>query len=208
MGEYKEAEFYEDEWWMGVKAYSPPFVRGGYVFAWVRRFRHVASKIAPNEEIFDVGCGSGVLAAVMWHEFKHRARYTGIDFCEPLIERAKEGNRREGHQNSHFVRGDARDLEILLGFLKEIRTIICTEVLEHLEDDLALIGQIPPGVRCVLTVPCYDDPAHLRWFPELEDIHERYGEFFDGFEVERFYSDHSRKLRVDRYDNLMVGVKK
>jgi len=209
MGTYQDAKFYNDESWMGKGYYSPPFVRG-YTFAWVRRFRQVAKVLAPDEEILDLGCGSGILAAFLWHKIEHRARFMGIDFNEPMIEKAREGNEAEGHQNAKFYVKSATDLPVILkGFWPDsLPTIVTAEMLEHVEDDRAIVESIPSGIRCVITVPCHDDPAHVRWFPKIEDITKRYGEFFDGLKVQQFMSDFSGKLRRYQYDNICVGIRK
>ena len=209
MGTYREAEFYNEETWMGKASYAPPFVRG-YIFAWVRRFRRIARVIAPDEEILDLGCGSGVLAAFLWHKIEHRARYVGVDFNEPMIKKAIAGNGLEGHQLAKFYVRRAEEVTQLLEDFwgdKKYPTILTAETLEHVEDDLGIVASIPSGLRCIITVPCHDDPAHVRWFPTVKDVVDRYGAFFEGFSVERFYTDKSR-TGVPKFDNLCVGIKK
>jgi 2-polyprenyl-3-methyl-5-hydroxy-6-metoxy-1,4-benzoquinol methylase len=51
----------------------------------------------------------------------------------------------------------------------------CLEVLEHLEDDLALVKRIPPGFLFIASVPNSPSVAHVRTFPTVGSVFERYG---------------------------------
>jgi hypothetical protein len=56
---------------------------------------------------------------------------------------------------------------------------ICSEVLEHLADDRAVISAVPTGHRLILSVPNFHDHAHVRVFADFNDIRERYGDLLD-----------------------------
>ena len=53
--------------------------------------------------------------------------------------------------------------------------VICFEVLEHVQKDLALLQRIRPGTQMLLSVPNFDDPYHVRYFTSEEQDRERYG---------------------------------
>ena len=48
------------------------------------------------------------------------------------------------------------------------------EFLEHVEDDLGILGAIPPGRNLVLSVPNYGGMEHLRFFNSIQSVIARY----------------------------------
>ena len=52
--------------------------------------------------------------------------------------------------------------------------VLAVDMLEHVEDDFGIIGQIKKGTPFIFTLPTFDDPAHVRWFRHPEEIYERY----------------------------------
>jgi len=213
MGQLEGPEFYNDSHWMGEINYSPPWKRQKFtsVQSWIPRFRSIAKVMTPVEEVLDLGCGNGVLAAFLWHNVGHRARYVGVDFSKGPIRDAKKGNKKEGHKMAEFYLRKVEDVAKILSkhWKDDVRpTVVCTEVLEHVKDDLAIVKAIPSGTRCVFTVPHFDAPSHVRWFPEVKDVHNRYEKFFvpGTFSVERFYSHGPRNSM--KFDNRVMGIKK
>jgi hypothetical protein len=76
----------------------------------------------------------------------------------------------------------------------------CLEVLEHLEDDLALIYSFPSGARLVFSVPSYDNEAYVRFFPQPLAAFERYSDAVELASWERVSMGPG-----GRHINLFVG---
>ncbi len=81
---------------------------------------------------------------------------------------------------------DARDASAYLGCRYD--AVVCTEVLEHIGDDVAVVAQFPEGVVCICTVPSVQDPGHVRWFVSSSEAKQRYGPWCNDFSVVAFRS--------------------
>jgi 2-polyprenyl-3-methyl-5-hydroxy-6-metoxy-1,4-benzoquinol methylase len=62
-------------------------------------------------------------------------------------------------------------------------SVVCMEVLEHIERDRELIQRIAPGARCLCTVPNFPYKSHVRHFRNEQEVHQRYGELFHNMSV-------------------------
>ena len=58
-------------------------------------------------------------------------------------------------------------------------TIICTEVLEHIDADLNVIRNWKAGAWRVCTVSNFDWECHVRFFRSSEEVRERFGELIN-----------------------------
>jgi len=107
----------------------------------------------------DVGCGVGHSTAIM--AGFHPGAWTGIEFHEPTVERA-----RVNFPTLQFIGLDK--VYELTGFVFD--GVVCSEVIEHVEDPLELISCLWAMTKKVLvvTTPCVrvSDPGHLRLFTE------------------------------------------
>jgi|SRR5215472_18426068 len=153
-----------------------------------------------SRSILEVGCGSGFLAEMILQE--HEASYRGFDFSEVAVRNA--GN-RTGHSEL-FFRGDALDAR---SYACDYDTVVCTEVLEHIDRDLDAIRLWRDGTWCVCTVPNFDYPGHVRFFHTRESVAARYGRLIDTRAVikiarplipDRRISSYLRNLRWSRDD--------
>ena len=120
--------------------------------------------------ILEVGCGNGFLAEMILQE--HGGRYRGFDFSEVAVRNAAD---RTGHPEL-FFRGDALDAQ---SYACDYDTIVCTEVLEHLDADLDVIRFWRNGTWCICTVPNFDYAGHVRFFRTPESVAARYGQLID-----------------------------
>lgn len=116
----------------------------------------------------DLGCGPGQFAECL-RARGYEAGYLGIDFSPVAIEHARAGAGR----NQHFELADLRNWQPADSSRSTI--FVCTETLEHLDDDLELVAKIEPGRRLIFSVPNYRAAAHLRVFGTVGSVWERYG---------------------------------
>jgi len=127
----------------------------------------IADRLRPLAEraVLEIGCGTGQLAELLADQ--GLSSYVGFDFSTERITTA-----RERVPQLRFEVADAFDTDLYAG---DYDTVVCTEFLEHVENDVALFGLIRPRVRFVGTVPNYDAEAHVRYFASAHEVAKRYG---------------------------------
>jgi 2-polyprenyl-3-methyl-5-hydroxy-6-metoxy-1,4-benzoquinol methylase len=120
--------------------------------------------------VLEVGCGSGSFAHLLLDRSK--LDYQGFDFSEVAIRKVRA---RTGRPDRFSVAkaGDETSLR------HEHDTIVCLEVLEHIENELEVVRSWKPGVLCVCSVPNFDQPDHVRFFRSEDEIARRYGDLID-----------------------------
>jgi 2-polyprenyl-6-hydroxyphenyl methylase/3-demethylubiquinone-9 3-methyltransferase len=94
------------------------------------RFKYFSSKTGDLEgrRVLDIGCGGGLLA----EEFaKEGAIVTGIDLSPVSIDAAREHAKGSGVEIDYRVASPA---ELVKEDMKPYDTVICAEVLEHVDD--------------------------------------------------------------------------
>lgn len=123
------------------------------------------------KNVLEVGCGTGGMAHMLFQTTE--LQYRGFDFSSVAIGKARE---RTGRANV-FFHGDATVAHTYEGIGYE--AIVCTEVLEHIEDDRLAISLWKPGVLCICSVPNYDADTHVRHFRSVDEVRERYGKLVD-----------------------------
>lgn len=164
------------------ETYDEMFADGGYAGVFdlpYRRspyyplFRAVRDKLRTNnaQRILEVGCGTGSMAQMIFDSMQ--LPYRGFDFSPVAVQRAQK---RTGRQDLFFV-GDATSLATYADISYD--TIVCTEVLEHIEDDLAAIRHWMPGTLCVCSVPNFDADTHVRHFRSAAEVAQRYSGLLD-----------------------------
>jgi SAM-dependent methyltransferase len=135
-------------------------------------FRKVAANIREHgsRSILEVGCGSGFLAEIIMNG--HDCAYRGFDFSSEAVRNAVARTRCP----ELFSVGDALDSR---SYACEYDTIVCTEVLEHLDRDLDVIQLWRRGTWCVCAVPNFDWDGHVRFFKTSDEVASRYGSLID-----------------------------
>lgn len=152
---------------------------------WLETYERVASMIDQNEEVVDLGCGTGRFIELLYRN-GHYAQVTGVDWSVTALAEA------QSYAGPPLVRY-LEDQKIpdpsipppnwLLSDLNEWRpdglragntVFTCMEVLEHLEDDLGLVRRVPPGHRFIITVPNFYSESHIRIFQNVSEVWERY----------------------------------
>jgi len=65
-------------------------------------------------------------------------------------------------------------------------SVICSEFLEHVEDDIEVLKKIRSGARFYGSVPNFPFESHVRHFNNKADVEDRYGFLFKDFCVDAF----------------------
>ena len=131
-------------------------------------FRGVLGEVLRTRarSVLEVGCGTGGFAHLLMD--RTAAAYAGFDFSEVAVAKARH---RTGKAECFFV-GDATSAS---SYRHPYDTIVCTEVLEHVENDLGAIDNWRPGSNCICSVPNFDAESHVRFFRDEDQVRERYG---------------------------------
>lgn len=114
----------------------------------------------PDDTILDCGCGYGFYLRLL--DDLTGAAIVGLD---PDPDRLDQCRLQLGDRSRiSFIRGDAQDLPFAAASFSHA---VCSEVLEHLDDDRAAMAELfrvlRPGGSLALTVPSADYPA--AWDP-------------------------------------------
>jgi 2-polyprenyl-3-methyl-5-hydroxy-6-metoxy-1,4-benzoquinol methylase len=157
----------------GNEQYYRHYTRSQYYPSWTvfadRIFREGV------QSLLDVGCGPGQFGAFM--RDRGLASYCGFDFSEVAIRQACKVC-----PEFEFVIADVYTTDLFDKYAYD--TVICMEVLEHIERDLDVLKRIRPGTRFFGSVPNFDTPSHVRFFDSPEEVVNRYGTFFTDFRVD------------------------
>ena len=96
-----------------------------------------------TDSVLDVGCGDGY---VSWHVAAKAQEVVGIDMKKSSIQRAKKKYHRK---NLSYIIGDATKKK----FTKTFDVIILSNVLEHIQDRVGLLKQLPQAQTYLIRVP-------------------------------------------------------
>jgi 2-polyprenyl-3-methyl-5-hydroxy-6-metoxy-1,4-benzoquinol methylase len=200
------------------ETYNEMFVAGGAAgvydlpynispyYPMYKKVLFLLKKLEANN-VLEVGCGTGAFAKMIFDRTK--IHYAGFDFSDVAIDKAK----KKLGDAVHFYKADAT---LQSSYKIEYDTIVCTEVLEHLIDDLSVIDKWKKGALCVCSVPNYDSVYHTRFFKDADDVLGRYG---DKINISKIYkvkkpvlndltfSNYIKQLRWNRYrPNKLVEI--
>lgn len=178
-------------------AYSLPYDLSPY-YPMYKKVLHYLNKYKAFD-VLEVGCGTGAFAKMLSE--KTKIKYRGFDFSDVAITKASHllG------QPELFTIGDATQTS---SYPTSYETIVCTEVLEHLDDDLSVIDNWKAGALCICSVPNYDSVYHTRFFKTKNEVINRYSpkiEILDLCLVKKpvlsnlSISNYFRELRWNRY---------
>ncbi len=127
---------------------------------------HEKLRMSGSQNVLEVGCGTGSFA----HMLRAKSpffQYKGFDFSSVAVKKAKIRCKSE----SSFFVGDAMDPT---SYDSPYDVIVCTEVLEHIPEDLLMIENWKKGIQCVCSVPNFDSQYHERFFENESDVRIRY----------------------------------
>jgi 2-polyprenyl-3-methyl-5-hydroxy-6-metoxy-1,4-benzoquinol methylase len=162
-------------------AYAAHYAASRYYFLWAV----IADRARRARAVLEVGCGSGQLAHLL-HD-QGIGKYLGFDFSKEAVALAKTRL-----PACDFRVDDARSTRLYATFDHDL--VICTEVLEHIEEDVAVLTALRPGVRVIATVPNYDSASHVRYFRDADEVLGRYRALFDSVTVDVFMLDETNRF--------------
>ena len=141
-----------------------------------------------GRSVLEVGCGSGTLAQMV---IKQGLEYRGFDYAHTGVEKARRRN-----PGANFAWGDATTAA---PYAQPYDTILCCEVLEHVDRDLDVIRQWQPGSKVVCSVPNYDYESHVRFFRTEEEVRRRYEDLISFSSIKRLAKSQSAGLTAREY---------
>lgn len=168
MGSVRDSTWY-DEQFLGNAEYAKPPELSIYWHIWKR----VIDMVPREANVLELGCGTGQVAKAL--SDRGVRSYVGIDFSHEAIRQAKERN-----HDLTFV----QDL-VCNAHCYSYDTVIGLEVLEHIDDDLVTVENIHSGSLCILSVPDFDGPSHVRFFETEDVVALRYSKYFKDLSVEK-----------------------
>ena len=125
--------------------------------------------IQPGDNILDMGCGEGFYSMVL--DNLYNCKITAVDFDPEILALAHKW--LDGRSNVTLEQGDITKLRFPDSSFDKI---VCTEVLEHIDDDKTAIKELyrvlKPGGVIAITVPNKNYP--LLWDP-LNKVRESLG---------------------------------
>lgn len=131
-----------------------------------------ALALVPVSRVVELGCGTGRFARALLE--RGVTSYIGLDFAPGHIAEAQR----------YAPEADFRLADIRTDPLPAAETYVLLEVLEHLDDDLAVLGRIPLGARVVLSVPSFHSASHVRFFAGRDEARDRYQPVLRDIELE------------------------
>ena len=132
------------------------------------------------DSILEIGCGSGQLACLIRE--KGIKKYHGFDFSSKRIAQAKKVC-----PEFDFSVQDAFKTDIFTTY--DYNAVICTEFLEHVERDIAVLNRIRSGTNFYGAVPNFPFTSHVRHFKSEGEVVARYEECFQNLRVDAFLAN-------------------
>lgn len=190
-----KAAWYDGAYSGASADYLLPYSDSAYLPVW----EEICSRITPGSHVLEIGCGPGQLARML-HDRGIPGSYVGFDFSPAGVALA-----RNNLVGGEFHIADARSSDLVTD--RNYDTAICTEVLEHIKEDLKVLRRVRGGAQILATVPDFDYESHVRHFASKEAVLERYGSMFESLEVSAHH--HANDPGGDRGTLFLIdGIKK
>ena len=146
-----------------MEYYDEIFVNGYDTTRYNEIYRMIAD-IVGSGSIIDIGCGNADLS----HFVKN---YAGFDYTVRNIAKLES-------IGMNVWCGDAKLPASFDPKGIDPDYYVCTEVLEHIIDDIKVVSNIPKGSKVIFTVPSFPGRGHVRTF-SLQDALTRYKDLID-----------------------------
>lgn len=161
-----------------VFAHSHKYAQSGENCEYISIWQRIVNILYDNgsTSILDLGCGPGQFAEFIAAHMPE-VRYTGLDFSSVAISQASR------RCPNYLFKKMKLPTTNFLG-LPSFDSVVCTEVLEHVENDREILSVIPIGTLIVASVPNFDSFGHVRLFRNKEEVMERYGPLIDDIQVQ------------------------
>ena len=119
------------------------------------------------KNIVDLGCGPGHFPSLI--EENLNIKYKGYDFSSTAIDQARDKIYNNGNDITFFKQN-------LSNYSPSFNDnfFVSFEFLEHISFDLEILNSLLTNDEILFSVPSYDDPGHVRCFPNEKDIENRY----------------------------------
>ena len=160
MGELRDAAWYDDRFRISDR-YNCGIEDAPHYPLWCTVLELLRFWGPPEGVMIDLGCGPGQFATMVPSSY----RYVGCDFSSVALDMA-----RSAAPGKVFAPWDAAvDPVPAIGDV-----YVALEILEHIEDDIGVLSQIPSGSRVVISLPYRDSAGHVRHFASQEEVMDRY----------------------------------
>jgi SAM-dependent methyltransferase len=156
MGTEQEAAWYDD--WYSQRVAKAPF-RYTIYRLWHNAVKWTMSN-RRRRSVTDLGCGYAPIGRILF-DSGYKGHYVGVDFSKNAINTSAKILKN---------RSDNFSLHVADITTYEVATPLCIlcEVLEHIEDDIAILSRLSPGTSIWASVPSFDAESHVRYFRSME----------------------------------------
>lgn len=196
------------------KEYYDKLFTGGYdTTRYSNIYKRISGSVA-GKSALDIGCGVGTL-------FQHIDGLRGFDLSSVAVAESKKVLNEKLDYEMENARKKIIDGRVWEGNVYDKKNYeggyeyyITTEVLEHLENDIEVIKNIPSGKKIIFSVPSFPDPSHVRTYTE-DEVWKRYEEYIKIENIKRYDWNESGQMWEEmdnRKGNLYIllceGIKK
>ena len=172
---YKDAEWYDEQYLIpAAEHYRGHYTQTHFHAAFVL----LCLPISSEAKVLDIGCGPGQMGELLYD--KGVRNYTGFDFSDKAIAIAKQ---KPTPEHIYHV-ADARTTDLFETV--DYDTVVCSEFLEHVIDDVGIFDKIKSGTNLHIGVPNSHGTSHVRCFPTREDVYKRYGHMVANCKIEGY----------------------
>lgn len=173
----KDSSWY-DESFERTDHWKRHYSQSNYYFLWTVISDRIVRSGANS--ILDIGCGSGQLACLI--RDKGIKKYHGFDFSAKRIAQAEKAC-----PEFNFSQQDAFKTDLFNTC--DYSSIICTEFLEHVENDIDVLSRIRSGSKFYGSVPNFPYESHVRHFKNESEVLSRYKKCFEDLRVDTFLAN-------------------
>ncbi|NJM26595.1 MAG: methyltransferase domain-containing protein [Bacteroidia bacterium] len=153
--------------------------------------------VPDNARILDVGCGNGIIST---HLASHGYNVLGIDVSEKAIQKANDSN---SYPNLEFK---VLSAEALASSGQTYDAIVCSEVLEHLDDPSQLLSKLHISLKAtgilIVTVPNGKGPRETFVTRPVIKLRKNNGSMWKGLQKIKKALGYSGSTTQSDADNL------